>query len=70
MDGRTFDEQVGAVLVVQPLLLAAGRAPDELVGEVRVHAAALVQAWHPVTRAFAAVVATTPHVGPPPRGLS
>jgi GMP synthase (glutamine-hydrolysing) len=39
-----------------PLLIAAGRHPDELVTEVRVHEAALAQTWRPVAEAFALVV--------------
>jgi GMP synthase - Glutamine amidotransferase domain len=40
----------------RPLLVAAGRHPDELVAEVRVHEAALAQTWRPVAEAFAGVV--------------
>jgi GMP synthase (glutamine-hydrolysing) len=39
-----------------PLLIAAGRAPDELVAEVRHHEAGLARTWRPVAQAFAAVV--------------
>ena len=40
-----------------PMLGAAGRAPDELVAEVRSHEAVLAKTWRPVAEAFAAVVA-------------
>ena len=36
-----------------PLLVAAGRSPDELVAEVRAHEAALAATWRPVAEAFA-----------------
>lgn len=39
-----------------PLLLAAGRAPDGLVAEVRDHEAALARTWRPVAVAFAGLV--------------
>jgi GMP synthase (glutamine-hydrolysing) len=38
------------------MLAAAGRAPDELVAEVRAHEAVLVQTWRPVAQTFAGVV--------------
>lgn len=38
------------------LLVAAGRAPDEIVAEVRRHEPDLVQTWRPVAQAFAAIV--------------
>jgi GMP synthase-like glutamine amidotransferase len=39
-----------------PLLLAAGRRPDELVAEVRRHEEVLAKTWRPVAEAFAGVV--------------
>jgi GMP synthase (glutamine-hydrolysing) len=39
-----------------PLLVAAGRAPDELVADVSAHEAALLRTWRPVAQAFAGVV--------------
>jgi GMP synthase (glutamine-hydrolysing) len=39
-----------------PMLLAAGRTPDELVAEVRAAQPSLVASWRPVTDAFAQVV--------------
>jgi GMP synthase-like glutamine amidotransferase len=39
-----------------PLLIAAGRQPDELVAEVRRNEAVLAETWRPVAEAFAAVV--------------
>jgi GMP synthase (glutamine-hydrolysing) len=39
-----------------PLLVAAGRHPEELVAEVRIHQAALGQAWRPVADGFAGVI--------------
>jgi GMP synthase-like glutamine amidotransferase len=39
-----------------PLLIAAGRRPDELVAEVRRHEEVLAKTWRPVAEAFAAVV--------------
>jgi GMP synthase (glutamine-hydrolysing) len=39
-----------------PLLLAAGRRPDELVAEVRRHETVLAETWRPVAEAFAGVV--------------
>jgi GMP synthase (glutamine-hydrolysing) len=39
-----------------PLLLAAGRRPDELVAEVRSHEEVLANTWRPVAEAFAGVV--------------
>jgi GMP synthase-like glutamine amidotransferase len=45
-----------------PMLLAAGRAPEELVAEVRLSQPSLVASWRPVTDAFARVV----HDGPGP----
>jgi GMP synthase (glutamine-hydrolysing) len=56
-----------------PLLVAAGRAPDELVAEVSRHEAALAQTWHPVAEAFARVVqerAAEPAPGPSSSGGS
>ena len=39
-----------------PLLVAAGRQPDELVAEVRRNEAVLARTWRPVAEAFAGVV--------------
>ena len=39
-----------------PLLVAAGRQPDELVAEVRRNEAVLAKTWRPVAEAFAGVV--------------
>jgi GMP synthase (glutamine-hydrolysing) len=39
-----------------PMLGAAGRAPDELVAEVRSHEEVLAKTWRPVAEAFAGVV--------------
>jgi GMP synthase-like glutamine amidotransferase len=39
-----------------PLLLAAGRRPDELVAEVRSHETTLGRTWRPVAQAFATLV--------------
>ena len=40
-----------------PLLIAAGRAPADLVAEVEAQTPRLVRTWRPVAQAFAAVVA-------------
>jgi GMP synthase (glutamine-hydrolysing) len=39
-----------------PMLVAAGRAPEELVAEVSASEAALVETWRPVAAAFATVI--------------
>jgi GMP synthase (glutamine-hydrolysing) len=39
-----------------PMLLAAGRSPDELVAEVAASQPSLIATWRPVAEAFAAVV--------------
>jgi GMP synthase-like glutamine amidotransferase len=50
-----------------PLLLAEGRAPDDLVAEVRAAEAELAVTWRPLADAFAAVVRDF-HAGGPGRG--